>query len=576
MEQSSQDSDDAARHVKDTLDRHTGGRRRLTQDMVRSAGRTAARGTRSAGRGAGHLARNTVEGTVRAVGEISGETTAFVRDAVIGVIEGTDQVVSVTKPAVREVVAGAIHGGSKLTNDVGAVAQDAVEGAIVGAASVGMDTAEAAVVAAEAAVEAVGEVGGDLRDVTTATISGVISAVSSTGDDVATAVRDSAATLVDHPGATERSPEEIAMVAVDVLETVLAEADREEADRASMAEEVSAVVVAAAYQVGQSHGNLAREQVIQAVSRHRVGLPPEVQRQLSEVAQRLSRELPQGRAAWRGIAIIQAVRFMFRVGASDRAASLAFFTILSFFPLVALAIISLSLVTDPDTIRRLLDDLVAHFFPASADLVGEAVTGLIDNSAAFSVIALGGLAFSANGLFMAANRALNHVFGVTTPRTLRMGIVEVLRNLAIGIVLLLSIGASVLVQTSIGFTGGELHSPGGDSHVMHTILGAFSALVPAGVTGLVFTVVYRQLPRTRVEWKDAAFGGMVALILFESGKHLFFWLSGVAAQRSVVYGPMASSVVLLMWAYIAGIVFLYGASLTQAAGELRPRSTVVE
>ena len=68
---------------------------------MRSAALRAARGTRSVSRGAGNLAKEAVEGAMQAVGEIGGETRAFVRDTVIGVVEGTGQLVTVTSPAVR-------------------------------------------------------------------------------------------------------------------------------------------------------------------------------------------------------------------------------------------------------------------------------------------------------------------------------------------------------------------------------------------------------------------------------------------------------------------------------------------
>ena len=101
-----------------------------------------------------------------------------------------------------------------------------------------------------------------------------------------------------------------------------------------------------------------------------------------------------------------------------------------------------------------------------------------------------------------------------------------------------------------------------------------TAILPAAVTATVFIVAYHHLPHVRVEWRDAAFGGFIALLLFEVGKHLFFWVSGLAAHRVVVYGPVASTIVLLMWAYLAGLIFLYGAALARAAGELRPKPVV--
>ena len=49
------------------------------------------------------------------------------------------------------------------------------------------------------------------------------------------------------------------------------------------------------------------------------------------------------------------------------------------------------------------------------------------------------------------------------------------------------------------------------------------------------TMLYRRLPHVRVEWRDAAFGGIIALILFESGKHLFCWFTGASAQTDIIY-----------------------------------------
>lgn len=65
-------------------------------------------------------------------------------------------------------------------------------------------------------------------------------------------------------------------------------------------------------------------------------------------------------------------------------------------------------------------------------------------------------------------------------------------------------------------------------------LSSVSAILPPIVTGLAFTVMYRNLPHVHIEGRIAAFGGMITVFLFEIGKHLFFWLKGIAAQRSIV------------------------------------------
>ena len=133
---------------------------------------------------------------------------------------------------------------------------------------------------------------------------------------------------------------------------------------------------------------------------------------------RLSNELPRVRGAWRWSAVVLAVRLLLRAGAGDQAASLAYFTVLSFFPLMALMVIVVALFADPSAIRPVLQDLAAYYLPASSNVIGQAVEGLLGNSAPLGLIALAGLVFAGNGLFMAANRSVNRVFGVERHLTL--------------------------------------------------------------------------------------------------------------------------------------------------------------
>ena len=82
------------------------------------------------------------------------------------------------------------------------------------------------------------------------------------------------------------------------------EAEKGDADAAEIAEVVSAAAgatVTAAYQISQVHGDVTRQEVVQEVSRQRRRLAPELQRQLSEVGERLSKEVAPRKSilAWR-------------------------------------------------------------------------------------------------------------------------------------------------------------------------------------------------------------------------------------------------------------------------------------
>ena len=140
-----------------------------------------------------------------------------------------------------------------------------------------------------------------------------------------------------------------------------------------------------------------------------------------------------------------------------------------------------------------------------------------------------------------------------------------------GILFMLSIFLTALLHTAIDVSQGFAVTAWSISNLIAILLGLVAAVLPVALTALIFAIIYYHLPNTRVEWRDATFGSLIAIVLFEIGKHIFFWFIAVVSQGGVVYGPVASFVVLLMWAYIAGLIFLYGAAVTRISSEIRPR-----
>ena len=357
-------------------------------------------------------------------------------------------------------------------------------------------------------------------------------------------------------------------LAESAVAAAIQEAEGAAEDHAEVVAAAAAGAVEAAYQVDRSYGDSVRRSVVRSIVGSGRLVSPDLERRLIEVAERLSTELPRGRATWRGAAMYRAARLLLRLEGMDLAGSLAYFTVLSFFPIVTLVIMVFAIFTDTDGIREKLTDTIVNYFPASNALLEEAVNHLLGGSLAVGLIALAGIVLSATGLLNALNRAVNRVFGIETRKPVGTIITQVGVGTIVVVLFMLSVGLSGLCQLAISFGGVLVESFGGTS----TGLVLFSGVISAAVlTGTIFTVVYFHLPNTRVEWRDAAVGGIIAVILFEAAKHLFFWFTNIASQRGAVYGPVASVVVLLMWAYIAGMIFLYGAALARSAGELRPK-----
>lgn len=566
-------SEQLSERARETLSRSGRIRRgQTTRSVMRLASILSIDGTRSVGRRASVGAREAVEGAVQALGAMGGETRSFVRDAVIGVIEGSAQVMTISAPGVKDIVVGGIRGSRRIRSDVRDTGRDVVAGAIVGAESVGFDDTEAVTAVVEGAVEGFEAVGGELADATRSTIRGIVSGVAATGGDVATATRDATLVLVARAAVTEPTVSRIIEVAVSSIDAVFLEACRS----ADIGDEVmiaaASGVVGAAYRIDRPCGDRVREAVMQRVSQPNIDLPPRIRRRLPQIEAQLTSELSPTQGAWRGRAIVKAVPLLYNAGAVDLAASLAYFTIIAIFPLIALLIMGIAILGNPEAIRFWILESLIHYFPASGELIQQAITSLFSGSLAFGIVALVSILFGANGMFRAANRAINRVFGIGNQSVLQTTIIEMAVATLFGITFLLSIFLTAFLHTAISVSQGFAVTPWSISNLIAIMLGVVSTVLPIAITALTFTFVYHHLPNTTVAWRDATFGALIAIVLFEVAKHLFFWFTGLVSHRGIVYGPIASFVVLLMWAYVASLVFLYGAALTKISGELRPRS----
>ena len=302
-----------------------------------------------------------------------------------------------------------------------------------------------------------------------------------------------------------------------------------------------------------------------------ISVPSLLRNRFTEISETLSNLVPENGATSRGVALFKAIRLLLNVGAVDLAAALGFFTVMSLLPLVALIIMTLITFGSVEGTAEVLAESLDYLFPASHNLIDNAIDNLLGGSLTIGLIAVINLIIGANGLFAAANRATNRVFGIDNTKVIQVTIKNVSVVTILVALFLSSVGLTSVIQTLVRLSQGISPTSQELSVVAVIALGTLSTILPAMFTTAVFAVIYFRLPNSPVKWRDAFFGAIVAIILFEIGKHLFFWFNNHAADRSSVYGPITSVVVLMLWAYIASLIFLYGAALTKVAGDLRPK-----
>jgi membrane protein len=75
---------------------------------------------------------------------------------------------------------------------------------------------------------------------------------------------------------------------------------------------------------------------------------------------------------------------------------------------------------------------------------------------------------------------------------------------------------------------------------------------------LAFTVIYKVLPKPRIRWRDAIHGGIFASLLWEAGRQaLAAYL--LRLNYPSAYGVVGSFLAVMLWAYYASLVILFGA-----------------
>jgi len=126
----------------------------------------------------------------------------------------------------------------------------------------------------------------------------------------------------------------------------------------------------------------------------------------------------------------------------------------------------------------------------------------------------------------------------------------------VGFLLLVSLVISAMLAAAQGALGGHLPQPS-------AVLDYANTLASFAIITVLFAMIFKFLPDTKVAWSDVWVGAALTSILFGTGKYVIGFYLGRGSVGSV-YGAASSLVVLIVWVYYAAQIFFFGAELTQA------------
>jgi membrane protein len=80
---------------------------------------------------------------------------------------------------------------------------------------------------------------------------------------------------------------------------------------------------------------------------------------------------------------------------------------------------------------------------------------------------------------------------------------------------------------------------------------------------LVFALLFKFLPNTKVRWGDVGLGALVTAVLWELGKNLLALYIGRSGQSWSAYGLVGTVLILMAWIYFSSQILFLGAEFTE-------------
>lgn len=271
-------------------------------------------------------------------------------------------------------------------------------------------------------------------------------------------------------------------------------------------------------------------------------------------------ELSRG---WLGV-LANAVKETLKPESAILAGAIAYFALFSLFPftLLSISIASFNIGTFTDHVR--LIQKLEFVVPALGQLLGQNINEIIQARGPVTGLALVGLLWSASTIFYTLTQMLTTIWG-------HKRIIPIWKRRGLSILIGLSFVAPALFLAS--FTGSLIT----DLQTwwpaqLSPIIGSASFGVALLLDFALFMVLYRTLPHGDSTWREILPGAIGAGLLWELAKKSFlFFIATYISLSNLVYGSAAAVIAFLAWAYLSGLIFLFGAFFSVSYYQLKQK-----
>lgn len=248
--------------------------------------------------------------------------------------------------------------------------------------------------------------------------------------------------------------------------------------------------------------------------------------------------------------------------AGDMAAGIAYYAMLSIFPLLLGVIALLGLFLPSERVQAYIFDFANQYLPGSVQVIQENVQNVIRLRGTLGVISIIGLFWTGSGIFEALGRVINRAWDIKKQRPFLIRKIRILiMSIITGLLFLLSMAASTFSSLVP-----EMESP-----VIIILTALFSWLLGLVLLFIVISLLLKFIPNSTIYWRDVWAGALFSTVFFEIARRIFtFYLSNFA-RYGQVYGSLAAVIILLVWIYFSAFILIIGVEFTSEYAKLHKR-----
>jgi Ca2+-transporting ATPase len=260
-----------------------------------------------------------------------------------------------------------------------------------------------------------------------------------------------------------------------------------------------------------------------------------------------------------------AVKKFLGIDGAQWAGAFAFNAFFSLFPLMILLVTIASHFVDRARAGKWVIAYTEGYFPISGEMQRQIfgiIAGVIKARQQAGAIAFLILVWAALQCFTTLICATNRAWGNAVPNWWRLPLKSLVLLGSTAGAVLLGMALPVLLRIAKGWL-----SP---AHGLRSgVYGLGSILIPLLVVFFSLSLFYKLAPRRPTRFAEVWAAALCATVLLRASESLFVIYLKDYATLNAVYGAFGGVMALLLWIYLSGCVFIFGACLCASQAEAR-------